>query len=431
MTDLTLKIPLKMAWDYSSPRRGSEALPLVYGDMSAGGQGGLWQAVCVDTASYVYALAGHGLLSAAASNEVTLFDQDGQTISSDDYALNLAHDFQGQGVIATATFSAEAKSKEPISVRAKGKPDAEGELMENPVSVAHDLLTQVCGISEEELDQTAFSRAWSRAQALAYQAAGVVNQAPSAASLLTEMLGTFLGSWWRGADGRLKVFLDLGAGSLNENDVAVALPQAHLRQITVSAKLSELVNQVTALYCFNYQSEQFEAAFAGEEGRDLKSLGLYGSLAKELELGWVRHSTTAATICARLVGLLAAPRRMITCEEDALVSILLEKGDAVLFSLDWLHDQDGRSLKNQIVRVLGMEPQLDQGTIRFTLLDTGLYKTIAYLADGGSETYIYVTEGGSYLLTEDDEYLLTEPADRVADGSTIAGGKRDTRDYGA
>jgi hypothetical protein len=401
MTDLTLKIPLKMAWDYASPRRGSEVLPLVYGDMSAGGQGGLWQAVCVDTVSHVYALAGHGLLSVTAGNEITLFDQDGQTINPSDYTLNLAHDFQGQGVIATAAFTADAKSKEPITVRAKGKTDAEGELMENPVSVAHDLLTQVCGLLEDELDQTAFSRAWSRAQALAYQAAAVVDEASSAASLLTEILGTFLGSWWRGAEGRLKVFLDLGAGSLNENDAAAALNQAHLRQITVTARLSELINEVTALYCFNGLSGQFEAAFAGDEGRDLKSLGLYGSLSKELELGWVRHASTAATICSRLVGLLAAPRRIITCEEDALVSIPLEKGDAVLFSLDWLYDQDGRPLKNQIVRVLGLEPQLDQGTIRFTLLDTGLFKTIAYPADG----------------------------DCQAGGLILAGLERDARDY--
>jgi hypothetical protein len=401
MTDLTQKIALKMAWDYSAPRYGSEPLPLVYGEMSAGGQGGLWQAVCLDIESHVYALAGHELLSAAAGNSVTLYDKDGEAISGDDYTLNLAHNFQGQGVIATATFSAEAKAKEPIGVRAKGKPDADDKLIENPISVAQDLLIQVCGLAEDELDQTAFTRAWSRAQGLGYQAAAVVDKPQSAASLLTEILGTFLGSWWRGANGRIKVFLDLGAGSLSENDVAAALSQAHLRQISVSTRLSELVNEVKARYCLNPNRGQFEAAFTGEEGRDLKSLGLYGPLEKELELGWVRHLPTVATICSRLVGLLAAPRRIITCEEDALVSIPLEKGDAVLFSLDWLYDPDGRPLKNQIVRVLGLEPQLDQGTIRFTLLDTGLYKTIAYPADGGYQ----------------------------ADSSVLAGLERDTRDY--
>ena len=83
------------------------------------------------------------------------------------------------------------------------------------------------------------------------------------------------------------------------------------------------------------------------------------------------------------------------------MDIPLEKGDAALLSVDWLYDQEGRSLKNQIVRVLGLEPQLDQGTMRFTLLDTGLYKTIAYLADGT----------------------------RQADGSTEAGLERDRRNY--
>ena len=308
---------------------------------------------------------------------------------------------RARGLIATATFSADAKGQEPITVRAKGKADAAGALIENPVSLVHDLLVQVCGLVEDELDQTALSQAWSRAQALGYQAAGVVSQSVSAASLVTEILGGFLGSWWRGADGRLKLFWDLGPGSTNEDELTAAFAQAHLSQISVSARLSELVNQVTALYGFNPGLEVFEEAFSGEEGRDLRSQGLHGVQARELELKWVRHLSTARTICSRLVGLLAAPRRFITCQEDALLNIPLEKGDAALFSLDWLYDQDGRSLKNQIVRVVGLEPQLDQGSIRFTLLDTGLYKTIAYLADGG----------------------------RLADGSYLAGGERDRQNY--
>ena len=250
-------------------------------------------------------------------------------------------------------------------------------------------------------DQTALSRAWSRAQALGYQAAGVVSRPVSAASVLTEIMGSFLGSWWRGADGRLKLFLDLGPGSTNESELTSVFSQAHLSNISVSARLSELVNQARAFYCLNPCLGEFEAFFTGEDARDLRSQGLHGARTQDLELKWVRHLSTAQTICSRLVGLLAAPRRFITCQEDALASIPLEKGDAALFSLDWLYDSAGRALKNQIVRVLGMEPQLDQGTIRFTLLDTGLYKTMAHLADGG----------------------------RPADGSSQAGNERDRRNY--
>ena len=64
-------------------------------------------------------------------------------------------------------------------------------------------------------------------------------------------------------------------------------------------------------------------------------------------------------------------------------------------------DPQGRPLKNQIVRVLGLEPDLDAGTVGYTLLDSGLYKTLAAPADGRS----------------------------LADGSLEAGGDRDRNDY--
>lgn len=400
MLDLNAEVPLKRAWLYRQPRRPSQVLPLVWGDLTSGGSGGLWPAVCLDTSEYVYALAGHPLLPLAAGNQVTLYDRDGQVIDSGDYTLNLSHDYQGQGAVATATFAADARQKEPIGVRARGRADGET-LISNPVEVIADILQNLAGSGPEDLETTSFSRARARAQALGYAAAGLVEGPRSLGEVLTEVLSNFLGSWWQGGDGRLKVFLDLGAGSLREGELACSLKQGDLSQVSVGAKLSEMVNRAQVHYGYNFALGEYEAGFDGLATQDLRAQGLYGLASRTLELKWVRSAAVAQTISAHLVALLGRPRRIITCRENALSNLPLEKGDAALLSLAWLSDQEGLPLKNQIVRVLGLEPDFDGGAVGYTLLDTGLFKTKAYLADGSCS----------------------------AGGQRLAGGTRDRADY--
>lgn len=402
MTDLSAPAPLRRAWDYAAPRRPVECLPVVYGDMQ-GGEGPLWNAVCLDSAAQVHALAGHPLLPLAAGNQVTLYASDGQALDPASYSLDLCHDFQNRGLIATATLNAEAGAQKPIGVRAQGKPDAEGQLISNPLAVAEDFLLAVCGLDPGELDQGVLSRSRGRAAALGYRASGLIDQPKAVASLLTEIMCTFLGSWWRGGDGRLRLYLDLGPGSANDGELAAILSGVHLKDVTVSARLADLVNRAVALYGKNYRANQYEAGQDGLASQDPLSMALYGPQVRTLELPWVRDAATAAALSAALVRGFGAPRRVITCQEDALANLPLEKGDLALLNLDWLYDDQGRPLVNRMVRVLGLEPQLDKGTIAFTLLDTGFHKTRALLADGGSP----------------------------ADGRELAGGGRDPREYQA
>ncbi|MBI5521704.1 MAG: hypothetical protein HY910_03675 [Desulfarculus sp.] len=402
MTDLSALAPLRRAWDYAAPRRPAECLPMVYGDMQ-GGNGPLWNAVCLDTAAHVYALAGHPLLDSAAGNQVTLYASDGQALDPASYSLDLCHDFQDRGLIATATLNAEAGVQEPMGVRAQGKPGPDSQLITNPLEVAEDFLVGVCGLNPKELDQGALSRSRGRAAARGFRASGLINQPKAVASLLTEIMSTFLGSWWRGGDGRLRLYLDLGPGSASDGELAAMLGQAHLKDVSVSARLADVVNRAVALYCKNYRNNQYEAGHDGLASQDPLSIALYGPQARTLELPWVRDAATATALAAALVRGFRVPRRVITCQEDALANLSLEKGDLALLSLDWLYDGQGQPLVNRMVRVLGLEPQLDKGTIAFTLLDTGFHKTKALLADGSAP----------------------------ADGRELAGGGRDRTEYQA
>ena len=402
MSDLSAPLPLKHAWDYAAARRPAECLPLVYGDMQ-GGSGALWNTVCLDTQARVYALAGHPLLGLEAGNQVTLYDGDGQILDASGYTLNLSHDFQYQGLIATATLAAGLEAAEPIGVRAQGKAGQDGQLLTNPLDLAQDLLVRVAGLAPGELDQGVLSRSRSRAEARGYRASGLIEKPKPLARLLTELISTFLGSWWRGGDGSLRLYLDLGPGSASDGEIVAMLGQAHLKDVSVSVRLADVVNRAEALYCHNYQRRQYEAGLGGQESQDLNSIALYGPQMRTLELAWVRDAATARALAAALVKGYGAPRRIISCQEDALTNLPLEKGDLSLFSLDWLYDEQGQLLRNRIVRVLGTEPQLDRGTIAFTMVDTGFFKTRACLADGSSP----------------------------ADGRELAGGQRDLTEYQA
>lgn len=401
MLDLSATLKLRRAGDYSAPRKQTALLPVVYGDMSLGGGGGLWDAVCLDKDSFVYALAGHALRPVAAGNAVTLFDGEGQVIDPSAYSLDLAHDFENQGVIATATFGEDAQSREPITVRAQGRADEAGALIANPVEIIRDLLLGLAGAEGEDLDQAAFSRARARAESLGYAAAGVIVKEASLGNLVTAVLADFLGSWWPGGNGRLRVFLDLGAGSLSESDIAACLRQGDLSGVSVQATLADMVNRAPVSFAYNFAVKEYQGYYHGLDTQGLKAQGLYGLAATTLELPWVRLASVARTVSQRLVDLLGRPRRVIYCQENSLINLPLEKGDAVLLGLSWLLDPQGRPLKNQIVRVLGLEPDLDAGTVGYTLLDTGLYKTLAAPADGRGR----------------------------ADGSLEAGGGRDRNDY--
>lgn len=98
--DAVLK--LKRSEDYPRPRRSGEVLPLVFGDMTERSEGGQWQAICLDTTSFVYALAGHPLESQGTAPVV--YNRDGEVIESSAYTFSASNGFEGQGEIATIQF---------------------------------------------------------------------------------------------------------------------------------------------------------------------------------------------------------------------------------------------------------------------------------------------------------------------------------------
>lgn len=397
MNSLQDTYALRKAGDYSRPRRASQAIPLVYGDMRAEQGGGVWPAVCVDSANHVYAYCGGPALSAQEGNQVRVFTREGQELTG--FTFNHHHDLEGRGAIATLTFGEDVSAGEPLSLSGFGRASGRG-LLQNPLDVLRDFLGEYCGLEEERIDNASWARARGQCEVLGQRAAGAVTKDQAVSQTLSELLSCFLGSWWLDARGRLRVSLTQGPGMLAEAETAACFRGAETADAVLEASLDNLCNRLTCSYAYNWVSGEYEGYDDGRAEAEPRSRSLYGDQARSLELPWLRDKASARAVQRSLVGAFAFPVRLLSLTQESFASLHAERGDYVWLSCPWLRGSQRQPLVNQLMRVLSVEPDLDKRTIGFTLMDTGFWKTLAYPADGSLP----------------------------ADGAQQAGSRRDTRE---
>ena len=384
---------------YAAPGNGGDALPIVYGDLTvpARTDAGVYVLPKIDTAGAgTYCVAGHAALGA-----VSLFDDDG-LIAGGDYTLNLADDFQGVGVIATAAFSAAPNGE--VTAVCKGKKDASGALIENPARIAEDLMVNVWGYTSRDLDQVALGRAVAAAAGLGYLAAGVIADDRAPAEVLTGILADFLG--WYEVDPRGRLRLGIAGPEAGAIRPALALPSLEAASVSCETSREGVVNQVPALFSRNFtgKTTDFIQHDDGAATLDAASQALYGvrlPARGRLEFEWIRGSATARAVQGRIVERMGAPSRILTIRDSTWRALLAEAHDYVVFSVPWLRTEELEPLTNQIGDILSIARDLREQTMEIRIRDTGYFLTAAALADG-SET---------------------------ADGGSLAGGRRDFNVY--
>ncbi len=383
---------------YSAPESGGEALPVAYGDLTAdaGADRGLWRCPRIDTGGAgTYCVAGHAVLGS-----VRLFDRDGE-IPSGDYTLNLANDFQGQGVIATAAFSVAPSGF--VEAACKGRKDASGALIENPIRIVEDLMLDVWGFTAQDIDLQALSRAAGEAHALGYRAAGVIQEDRSPADVLTELLGDFLGRFEVDPHGRLRLFL---AGEETGAIFPVkVLPAFEAAEVEAETGRDSVVNQVPLLYGKSFAEGRMGRHDDGGATKEAASQALYGVRPPpggRLELAWVRDPATARAVQRRIVERLGTPARVVTIRDTTFRALEVEPEDYVVFSVPWLRTEDLEPLANQIGQVISVAPDLREQALVLKLRETPYHLTTAERADGS----------------------------KTAGGGAPAGGRRDFAAYG-
>ncbi|MEE9276479.1 MAG: hypothetical protein V3V62_14335 [bacterium] len=354
---------------YSAPEREGDALPIALGDLTlpARTDAGVYKLPKIDTAGAgTWCIAGHRIKGA-----VSLFDDNG-AIPGGNFTVNVANNFQGKGVIATAAFSAAPTGK--VSAVCQGLDDAGGALIENPFRVIESLMTGFWGFALGDIDPLALSRAVEGADALGYKAAGLLLNDHAPAAALTDILGDFLGRYEVDALGRLR--LSLAAEEAATLHPVKALPAFPAENVSAETSRDSVINQAPVLYAKDHRGGDHILHDDGEAEKDAASQALYGVRLPSrgrLDLDWIRQEAVARKVQARIVERFAEPARFWTLRDSTLRALEVEQDDYVSFSVPWGRTEDLEPLTNQIGQVVSVGIDPGEQTMELRLRDTGRF----------------------------------------------------------
>jgi hypothetical protein len=372
---------LPRASRYSAPANQSDILAVVYGDLS--GDGGVWPASLIHENDMVWALAAHPIISA------TLYDDDGE-IDAADYTLNLSHDYEGQGIISTATFSTAPNGD--VTASGQGKPDDAGALIENPIDIVVDVMTWM-GI-ENDFEPGAYSRARQVASQLGYVAAGVLLQDQSPRFWLSSVLSSFLGSWWLNYE--QKIVIEIGQQQTTYQVMGFLDNRVNF-QGQLARSLNDLCNRPIMYYAPNFTNRDrrtttgsgkgdYDGFLDGLDVQPQVSVSLYGDQPKTFNMQWIRADAVAQSVQSEILLRADAPRWIWSVTEPSLQNVALERGDYVVASCRFAKDSSGDLLINQIWRVLEISPDPVNMTTGYVLYDTQtFYPATRVIYDGTTQ----------------------------------------------
>lgn len=378
-------IALKKASIYPSPRNASDLLPAVWGDLSVGGHGGQYRAVCLSTTSFVYGLAGHPIQALADGGEVHLFDRYDQSINPADYTLNTSHDYLGRGLIATATFAVDVSAKEPIGVACRGKADAAGDLITNPVAIARDLTLNHAGRAQQDLHPASWVHAEALSTAQGYEAARALTSQHRAGDLLWGLLySNFAINWWIDGDGLIRLLPDGGAGYIPTSSIVGHIDAKLMADAEGDARTQDICNQLSVSYAPKELGQvEWQGFDDGEGARDQLSQQRAGRRVWDVELAWIRSLAVANERQEVHVGRHASTGELFTLGLSDARLIRLQRGDHLTISAGaWLPDEDGLPLSHQICRVEHITIDPHTGRMELGIRDTGGFRTMQRRFDG-------------------------------------------------
>lgn len=369
---------LPKSGQYSDPSSQNNPLPIVIGDMTENdGNVGLWKCPLIDVGNNVAAVACHPVLTVGNGNVVTVYDE-GSLVDPGGYTFTDSGDYEGQGNIAYITFD-EAVGDD-ITCSCKGAIDSNGDLITNPIE-AIEYIKDLAG-DTTLFEDTSKTLSVNHANLESYVCAGVIISDNSLAYHITNILTSFLGSWYINHADLLVITLD--TDNLIKFNIAGVLAERYYVHSPVGHRTrNNLCNQVIANYA--YSAEKVDRRYKsdvrayylytdeGSDSLDSQSQTRYGIRKKTLNFDFCRNTANINTMQSYLVNQYKNPIWPISCQEFDFSNIHVEIGDYPLYSWEERVDENEFALKNQIARVLNTNWDLDNLTCTFQLYDTGEY----------------------------------------------------------
>ena len=364
---------------------GNAMRPLVLGDVRPGGTGGQFKLISLDDATGRYAVAGHAL---PASPELVVWDKDGNTLSG--YSIDADN--------GEITFGSDQSSKEPLTAVCIGL----GGASLNPIDAARELLCTVAGWdADEALDAPSWEHAKRVCAAQGYTAGGAVASSVRLGDVLTDLLGSFWVGWRINGDGKLRLLADLAPASLPDGRLALHLSEAIMAKATATESESDICNQAASRWAPNVTgTTEWQGQDDGADQRDVLSQSVHRAYKITFDHPFCRDALIIPLLQQQAVRRWGWPRPLFSVPLPDMRAALVEGGDHITFDAPWLTDRRGRPLINQIGRVEGIALDHENRKSSLTIQDTGLYRTVAYPADGSILADGSHMAGGERLLED-------------------------------
>ena len=381
-TKLTDTFYLKRAGRYSAPLNSADRLPVVYGDLTDGTLV-IWTLPEIDTTNYVYAFAGHEVLSVANGNSISIYEND-LLLDPAMYTFSAANDYEGLGVIATIDF-ATPKTGSIITARGMGKPTTSGgaTLMENIIDIVYDLMTVENDWTAANFEGTAKARASQLFTAQSYKAAGIIAEDAVFWDIVTDMLSSFLGSAWLDGNGDLVIDIDTNtiASDYGQNSI---FTRSDTELTEAVQRLSNIINQCPCNYSYNYVAMEFRKQTNDTAHADAISQGIYGVREPNTpyQFYWCRDITSVQKVQDLIVTKFKNPLYEITIMDATPKHYDVDVGAIIIYSAESLYGKDGAALLNNMWRVLSVNPDLRNMTQKIRAIQTPFYVAVYWLADG-------------------------------------------------
>ena len=399
MTKLSDPFYLKRAGEYSAPLDSNDRLPLVYGDLTDGLQG-IWRLPCLNKTDWVYAFAGHEVLSVANGNSIVIYEDD-LVLGGAGYVFDELNNYEGNGNIATIDM-VNPKDNAIITARGMGKPTTTGgaTLMENIVDIVDDFLTVENDFASSLFESTAKAMAAAIFTAQNYIAAGCIVQDAPIWEIIVNMMSSFLGSVFINGEGELVLDIDINTIPLGYADI---IPKGDGYLSNARIRRDNIINQCPVNYAYDYVKGRFKSHTDLSTQADAISQDVFGVRTPNTpyQQYWIRDKVNCQTVQSLIVAKLKDPLYEIGITDATLKRAEVDIGDFVAFSADSLYNQAGVQLLNAFWKIISVKPNYAKNNVVFRALQTAFFMTIAYLANG----------------------------DHLAEGSILAGNNRDTTVY--
>jgi hypothetical protein len=363
----------------------ADILPDVYGDFTDGGLRGPCPTVLVTTtAPFLFVAASHPVQS-IDKVYVDDVEQTGGFATSPAFPL-------GALQIAIIAFGEQPLGQ--VTWRGKGKMDAAGALITDPILQLEDMLLIRGGYAVTDFEATTLAAAKAASTAAGWSQAWIFNDTRPIQEWITEVLFNVMGFWRVNGRAQLQLYLDPGGTPATADLVASIVANRDCVDgddgVSFIADRQQLVNKLVANYRWSWgegrYTEQLGGGLTGDVAgmEDFVSSNAYGELRKEVTLRGHRDPLQIVDWAAILFERQAFDTRV----EGGLVNFRVKGpqlihatvGDVIAFSWPYGPTREmGNPYVNQILRITQINHDFTQGGISdVTAVDTG-----GFVADGG------------------------------------------------